>query len=276
ITLRFHAFKPLSAEDIYLSADKGISDPRALWGNLLIELRGIFTGKLAENNVPISIELIDSIDELRKEVLRLAQVYSIDSGRPTIIAIDGIDHAARSGSKNTFLSTLVNPGGVPENVCFLISGQPVNQYEMYPDWLASKEGVLHIEVPPINKDDIKQLFISVNKLMPKDDVDMAVEIINNAVTGNTLSAVFAVNGTSNCSTIEALETEIKDSRISSGLLSYYEYMWKSTIKNLPQGALFIEPLMAGALTLINKKITPLLLANVFKSENISEYVWKSS
>lgn len=276
ITLRFYAFKPLSAEDLYLSADKGISDPRALWGNLLIELRELFSGKIAENNIPVSIELIDSIDELRKEVLRLAQQYSIETGKPTIIAIDGIDHAARSGSKNSFLPTLVNPDGIPDNVCFLISGQPVNQYEMYPDWLASNNGVLHIEVPSIKSDDIKQLFLHVNKLMPKEDVDIAVKIINNAVSGNTLSAVFAVNVSSDCSTIEELEKEIEGSRISSGLLSYYEYMWKSTLENLPQGALFLESLMAGALTQINKKITPLFLASVFKRENISEYVWKSS
>lgn len=276
VTLRFHAFKPLSAEDLYLSADKGISDPRALWGNLLIELRELFTGKLAQYNIPVSIELIDSIDELRKEVLRLAQLYSIEVGRPTIIVIDGIDHAARSGSKNSFLSTLVNPKGIPKNVCFLISGQPVMNYDMYPDWLSTEDGVLHIEVPKINEDDIKQLFIQTNKSMPEEDIELAVKIINKAVSGNTLSAVFAVNGTSYCSNIDELETEIERSKISGGLLSYYEYMWKSTLENLPKGALYIEPLMAGALTLINKKITPLLMAKIFNGENISEYVWKSS
>lgn len=109
ITLRFHAFKPLNPKDEYLSADKGISDPRALWGNLLIELRELFMkyGRMSDHNVPPTIELMESVDALRSEVLRLSDDLGTITGRTTVIAIDGIDHAARSGEANTFLSTLI-------------------------------------------------------------------------------------------------------------------------------------------------------------------------
>ena len=50
----------------------------------------------------MSIEFIDSIDNLRKEVIRLAEIMSELSGRKTIILIDGIDHAARSGQDSSF------------------------------------------------------------------------------------------------------------------------------------------------------------------------------
>lgn len=63
ITLRFHAFKPLASNDLYLSADSGISDPTALWGNLLIELRGLLKGRLSKYCVPVSNELLASVDK---------------------------------------------------------------------------------------------------------------------------------------------------------------------------------------------------------------------
>ncbi|WP_366922799.1 ATP-binding protein [Metallumcola ferriviriculae] len=275
ITLRFHAFKPLSADDLYLSADKGISDPRALWGNFLVELRNLFTGKLSKYNVPVTNELLESIDDLRNEVLRLSQILADETGNTTVIAIDGIDHAARSGNTNTFLTTLVPPNGVPENVTFLISGQPIMQYDAYPDWLSNKDTVLHIEVPPINENDIKQLFLNVNQNFPPEGIDFAVKIINKAVSGNTLSAVFAVYEVAHCSNLDELETKLNESGISSGIQSYYEYIWKETKTQLPGEIFYIDTLLAGTLALINKKITPILLTDIFKDENIPELAWKA-
>lgn len=68
VTLRFHAFKPIIPGDLYISADSGISDQKEFWGSLLIMLRELFQGRLYEYRVPVSIELIDSIDKLRADV----------------------------------------------------------------------------------------------------------------------------------------------------------------------------------------------------------------
>lgn len=97
-------------------------------------LRKLFKGRLYEYSVPISIELIDSVDTIRNEVLRLASAWADITGRPTVIAVDGIDHAARSGNTNTFLRTLPVPETIPENIRFILAGQPTHQFSEYPDF----------------------------------------------------------------------------------------------------------------------------------------------
>ena len=158
VTLRFHAFKPIIPGDLYVSADPGISDPMDFWGSLLIMLRKLFKGRLYEYDVPISIELIDSIDTLRNEVLRLASAWADITGRPTVIAVDGIDHAARSGNTNTFLRTLPLPETVPENVRFILAGQPTHQFSEYPDFLSDTDRIEEIQVPNIEKSDLELLY----------------------------------------------------------------------------------------------------------------------
>ena len=274
ITLRFHAFKPLSSEDLYMSADRGISDPKALWGNLLIELRELFVGKLSKYKVPVSNELLASVEEIRSEVLRLSDALASETGVITVIAIDGIDHAARAGGSNTFLNTLIPPEGVPENVCFLIAGQPIYQYAQYPDWLADAQRVLKIEVPPIGEDDIRQLYDNANINIPKDSTEAAIKLINKTIEGNTLSAVFAIHEAKQCCSIEELEQLLECKQLSSGVSAYYEYIWKSAIETIPSQFFYVDTILAGVLSLVNKKVTIETMAAICKDEGISEFAWK--
>lgn len=274
ITLRFHAFKPMVAGDLHISADKGISDPRALWGNFLIILRELFTGKLSKHSVPVSNELLKTIDELTSEVLRLSKILADETGLTTVISIDGIDHAARAGGKNTFLNTLVPPERVPDGVCFLISGQPIHQYDLYPDWLADTDRVLHLNIPEINDSDIKQLICSLNVAIPIEDIDTAVKIISKTVAGNTLSAVFSVYEAFRCHTIDELELALNKTKLSSGIHSYYEYIWKSAKEHIPSKVFYVDTILAGTLSLVNKKVTPQIMTEICGDDNINDMAWQ--
>lgn len=211
---------------------------------------------------------------MRDEVLRLSNVLADETGITTVIAIDGIDHAARVGSKNTFLKTLIPPEGVPEKVCFLISGQPIYQYDQYPDWLADSDRVLRIDVPAIDECDIKQLYDRADIKIPQESATAAIKLINKIVAGNTLSAVFAIHEARRCASIEDLEEQLKCKQLASGISAYYEYIWKAAKENIPSKFFYVDTLLAGVFSLVNKKITTKLLAEVCSQENISERVWQ--
>ena len=108
VTLRFHAFKPIIPGDLYISADSGISDQKEFWGSLLIMLRELFQGRLYEYRVPVSIELIDSTDKLRAEVMRLSSAWADITGKPRIYLASHLKKAKQllseiSGSISDFL-----------------------------------------------------------------------------------------------------------------------------------------------------------------------------
>lgn len=273
ITLRFYAFKPLSVEDMYLSADKGISDPKALWGDLLIQLRELLKGKLSHYKVPVSNELLQSTERLREEVLRLSSALYNETGNTTVICIDGIDHAARAGKRNTFLETLVPPEGVPENVCFLIVGQPIYEYKEYPYFLNS-DNVLKIDVPKLKEDDIRQLYCNTSQQIPNEDTNIAIDIINKSSNGNTLSVVFAINEAKMCKNIDELEKCLNAKSISSGISSYYDYIWKSALDNLPSNFFDVDDIVAGVLSLINKKIDATIICDIYDDSTMSKNKWE--
>lgn len=163
INLRYHAFKPITPEMKEIPPDAGRTvDPRVFWTALIDQIRTEFTGKLYQYKVPIRCDYL-TVDEIRNHTLRLAQELSNINQRPTVIAIDGIDHAARAGyishkHESTFLPWLVHPEEVPSGVLFLLAGQPPEGYPAYPQWLKEDRAeVLHLEVPVVTEDDIRQM-----------------------------------------------------------------------------------------------------------------------
>lgn len=273
ISLRFYSFKPLSPEDKHFTADKGVSSPKALWGDLLIQLRKKLKGKLSKYKVPVSIELIPSMDELIDEVLRLASVLSTEEGKITVIAIDGIDHAARAGNENTYLRTLIPPDKVPSNVCFLIAGQPINEYIEYPDWLSdSDEKFLKVDVPEMISEDISELYDKQEMLIERQYANIAKSLIMEKTKGNTLSVMYAVYEAKKCNNVNELQIELEKKKLESGLNSYYEYTWKSALQLVPSEYV-LDNILAGSFTLINTKITGEMLAKIYKNDNIHSELW---
>ena len=277
ITLRFHAFKPIIPGELYISADSGISDQKEFWGSLLIMLRKLFKGKLYEYHVPVSIELIDSVDKLREEVMRLSTAWADITGKPTVIAIDGIDHAARSGEKHTFLQTLLSPETVPANVRFILAGQPVYQFPEYPDFLSDSERIEMMEVPDIQKEDLELLYDSNHQVMEYDTTgrSLLINYIADIAKGNTLSAVFAMQEASKYSTFDDYERNSNVRVLSSGIESYYEYIWKRALEQAGDIGYIIDMYLAAAFSIINRKISANLMSEIFGSD-IPVWKWENT
>lgn len=274
VTLRFHVFKPILANDLYLTADRGISDARDFWGSLLIMFRTLFKGKLYEYKVPISIELIASIEVLRSEVIRLADTWADISGSPTVIAVDGIDHAARSGNNNTFLSSLIPPEGLPENVKFILAGQPVYQFSEYPSFLADSERIELAEVPEIQKTDIELLYASNTMEYSEHDRRLIIDYILEIAQGNTLSAVFAMQEATRYSKFEDFETKSNTNILNAGIESYYEYIWRSTLELVKDIGFVISINIAGVFSIINRKVTSENFCEIFGESGIPKWQWE--
>jgi ribulose bisphosphate carboxylase small subunit len=214
IQLRFHAFKPFSPGGYGISADEGIYKSEDFWGDLLIELRDKCRGKIAKYNVPVCNALI-SVDNLREEVLNIAEKYALENNITFVIAVDGIDHAVRAGKENNFLSKLPFPDEMPTHISFIVAGQPIDRYA-YPPWFSS-DGIILKTVPSVIDIDIIQDLE--NKKVAFSDCnteDIAKHIVS-ATFGNTLSAVFLVNECTRMNSIAELKKRITESKISDGI-----------------------------------------------------------
>lgn len=275
VTLRFHAFKPIIPGDVYVSADLGISNPMDFWGDLLIMLRGLFKGRLYEYDVPVSIELIDSIDVLRTEVLRLASAWADIIRQPVVIAVDGIDHAARSGNKNTFLRTLPSPEAVPDNVRFLLAGQPTYQFSEYPDFLSDADVIEEVNVPNIEKEDLKLLYEKNSSSMKYSEHEKAlvIDYIAEIAKGNTLSAVFATQEATQYSNFTDFEMGSNVKKLALGIQSYYEYIWKTAIQQVTNIGYTVDMHLAAIFSVINKRVMAQSMVDIY-AEGIPLWQWE--
>lgn len=275
VTLRFHVFKPIMPGDLYMSADTGISDPREFWGTLLIMLRKLFVGRLFEYKVPISIELIDSIDELRDEVLRLSSAWAEITGMPTVIAIDGIDHAVRSGNKNTFLKTLIWPDAIPNNIRILLAGQPVYQFAEYPDFLSDTDIVERVELTDIEISDLELLYETNLSQMKysEDDKKLVINYIADIAKGSTLSAVFAMQEATKYSNFSEFEAYSSVKNLCGGIQSYYEYIWKTALSQVGDIGHTKDMYLAAVFSTINKKVSAETMAGIF-GDGITIIQWE--
>lgn len=257
ITTRFHAFKPIKVEYDVMPADEGIYSADVFWKNTLIQIRDNFEGCMEKYNVPVAVEAIKSVDKKIEEVLRLANCLYKKTGKITVIAVDGIDHAARTGKKNTFLKTLPSPDRLPDGVVFLLAGQPYSNNPEYPLWLDDND-VIAKAVPPLKCDDIKQLLRNYNISFGDATVEEIAEYIFSVTKGNTLSVMYAVYDAKGHDSICNYENYIAERKLANGIDAYYDYIWQSAMdkwgihKN-------VEIVLLGAMTLLNRGITIELL-----------------
>jgi hypothetical protein len=277
VDLRFFAFKPISPESTSLSKDSGYTvTPEALWGDLLIQLRNIFNGSLAKYNIPIRNDFITA-DGLREHVLRLSQGLAEQRGRPTVIAIDGIDHAARAGLSDglSFLQTLVSPEYVPPGVVFLIAGQNATAYPGYPLWLrTTREDVCSMIIPSIEQDDIRTLLLSMSTVIPHDQYDSVIRLILETCEGNTLSAVFAIHEANYCKDVIELRSRLETRRLKDGITEYYNEIWNASVAPFLPRYPFISYKLAGVFSLSSERISNITLNGIFEELGISSYEWQ--
>jgi len=279
VDLRFHAFKPLTPYEPSIPEDAGRAvTAAALWGDLLVQMRTFFRGRLWANRVPVRNDfLLDDPSRLKNHVLRLAKILAQERQRPTVIAIDGLDHAARAKhltpevlkGRLSLLASLVPPDEVPNDIVFLIAGQP--GWEAYPSWLrVERPDVRVIDVPAIDAGDIATL-LRANSGVPLDQIDAAARVIADLTKGNTLSAVYAVAEAQSIADTGALQTHLERRRLGSSLEEYYSTIWSAALDSFKLNS----NQLVAALALSTARLTPQLLAGFFPDAGLGPAQWNA-
>ncbi|MGC4114485.1 MAG: AAA family ATPase [Myxococcales bacterium] len=258
IDIRFHAYRPITPENQILPADAGrTTTARALWADLLLQIRDFARGRLASLAVPVHAASL-SVDALREHVLRLAEALGQDLGRPFVIAVDGIDHAARAGVlQHSFLNALVAPAQVPPHVVFLLGGQPPEAYPNYPPWLRSPtSGVKRFDLPRLGFGDTRDLVRARLPAAEEPDHENVARDVWQRCQGNTLSTVFAVEeATLAAASLSKVGAVLDERCIASGIEDYYKAIWSAAVRSLSSvtcsrlaAALCLTPVRATAET----------------------------
>ena len=274
--IRLYAFRPLDVDDFSYSPDAGIVSPKDLWSTLLNQLRSMPELSGVKPQIPVINEICTD-DDLRREVLRLAETLSSKRGHMTTIIIDGIDHAARANDQLTFLKHLPTPSSIPEGVRILVSGQPASLYSSYPKWLKENhDGVEVVDIPSLDTEDISTLLTEKTDFSPHEALVLANEV-NSMAKGNTLSVVYAVHaisGEKDCG--RALEI-LRSSGLSDNIDEYYESIWQKAndeIQRQHGSASNALDLIACSMHLLDGAIYPNLLSKAFPDAYSGDYVVK--
>lgn len=229
IHLRYFTFRPISPENDLVPADASeTAIGRSLWKDLLAQLREEFRGELAKFKVPIKTDFIATTEELRGHVIRLSIELAKKLETRIVIAIDGIDHAARAKlDQNNYLTSLLPPDNIPKEILFLIAGQPPQNYEKYPNWLKTdRSDIKKVVVPNLQKEDIKKLIAQTQVL---ENIDGVAELVQTRTGGNTLSVLYALKTISECKTVEEAITKLDQYKLKDGLSNYYENIWAHNV-----------------------------------------------
>lgn len=275
VDLRYHAYVPITPDATYVNLDYDDSiTEEMLWGSLLNQLRELFRGKLFKYKIPIRNQFL-SKEELRKTVLRLAAKFGKIHNKNTVIVIDGIDHAARSGSKETFLRSLISPEMLPDNVCIILCGQPAEDYEEYPIWLRSNsqnESLEKVQLTGITLGDIELLLKEINPDI--DDLPAAVKIIYEISKGNTLSAIFAAYESKNIKNSMELLSFLNSRSLSSDITEYYDSIWNSLDERVLKNGYQIKDLLAALFSITIEKISIDDLVGIFRDNPMNRIQWQ--
>lgn len=281
VDLRFHAFRPLTPHVKTVPEDAGRAvTAAALWGDLLVQLRTYFRGRLWAHRVPVRHDfLLNDPARLREHVLRLALVLAEERQRPTVIAIDGLDHAARARQlapelhkdRLSLLSSLPPPDEIPPGIVFLVAGQP--GWDSYPSWLLPpRDDVRVVEVPPIDAKDIATLLRAKSGTFPREQIDAAARIIAELTRGNTLAAVYAVAEAQVLANAATLQEHLKRRRLGASLEEYYSGIWAGALGEHARSTAVGQQL-ATALALSSTRLTAQLLDGFFSDARIGCADW---
>lgn len=224
--IRFYTFRPLDEEGYSISQDEGQCSPENLWSCLLNQIREQFPEWTQNHSIPFLDELC-TVHELQSETLRLAKELAEKNGHPTILIIDGIDHAARSNRDLTFLEALPSPESIPEGVKLVLSGQNENQHPRYPSWLRRENNNVEvIDIPPLDENDISLLLDATTSFSSSDRTILSKNIFR-LTKGNTLSVVYSKELIRNCTNQQDAIDLINTSGISDDVEAYYDQIWRN-------------------------------------------------
>ena len=275
IDIRYYAYEPIDPAKEYLPLD--VSDrvkKEVFWDTLLSQTRELLVGHLYQYKVPVSNAFL-TLEGKENEFLRIAAEYASDRNRTFIIAIDGLDHAARAGLiEDTFLRTLPRPENLPDNVKILIAGQPKEDYSDYPDWLNTDSDIVkEYIVPDIQSSDIEKLVEEKCKNFDASNRKIVSNIICKYAGGNTLAAIFAVHEALNSQDPSSFEEKLKARKLSGNIQEYYHTIWEDVKRKMQVP--FVDYKMAGVFAFFNEPISASKLSVIFKKEGISVSSWNN-
>lgn len=275
IDIRYYAYEPINPEKEYFTGDVSRRvDKDYFWNELFNQLRKKLKGQLYKYRVPVVNELM-TLEEKRKRFFEIASMYANDRGKDFIVAIDGIDHAARATNiENTFLPTLPNPEYIPSKVKLIIAGQPKSDYRYYPDWLISDNtNVVEINVPALLIEDIQSLVDVRFEGKSIDYRKQLSELISRYAEGNTLAAIFAVYEAIKEPTLYDLEKNLKERKLSGNIHEYYRTIWDNAIQRIK--TLFVDYKVAGVFAFLNEPVNEKKLCCIYQNEHLSESDWRN-
>lgn len=273
IDFRFYSYKPFN-----LSLNNGgheLSKSRDLWCDLYYQIKQYVIEKnrdIKDFKLVPYVEWIKQ-DNLKYEVLRLLKLLSEMEKRRIFVAIDGIDHAARSEDIDNFLKSFICPEIIPTNVFFLITGQP--NYKEYPEWLLDDGYVISKNMMKISEEDIRQLYLSSKIDKTIFDESTLVDIVKNRVCGNTLSAIYAVKEAEECSDMEEFNRRLSERNLGYTIENYYSSIWTYCLKYIDESIRdAIDLQLATIFSVAPKGISIELLKNIFDSFGLNEQQWR--
>ena len=273
LDIRYYAYEPIDPGRQYLPTDVSKRvDARCFWNELFCQLRKKLRGQLFRYKVPVINELL-TLEQMRTTFFDIASAYAKDRGRDFIVAIDGIDHAARAlNVKDTFLPTLPSPEYLPRNVKIVLAGQPKRNYEHYPTWMFSNaELISEISIPGLVANDVRQLVDSRFIKSSIETRQQIAELVAHYAEGNTLAAIFAVHEAVQSSDLSQFEQRLINRKLSGNIQNYYEEIWGNVKKSI--SPLFIDYKIAGVLALFNEPINENILSSIFASLTLNQSDW---
>jgi len=276
IKIRYYAYEPIQPDKEYLPMDVSERVKKEhFWNEMFSQLKQCLKGSLHKYNVPLQ-NCFMSLEEMKKRFFEIASAYAKDTGCIFVVAIDGIDHAARAGIvSETFLSTLPRPEYIPDNIKMLISGQPQESYANYPIWLKKNDGnVKKLNVPGIERGDILSLITQKISDTRSGEYNAIADIVEKYSEKNTLAAIFAVYEAGQCKDATELERKLADRKLSGNIEEYYLTIWKNAIGTLNQYD-FVDYKLAGVFAFLNERVDGQILAEIFPELAISQSVWNN-
>ena len=245
------------------------------WNEMFSQLKQCLKGSLHKYNVPLQ-NCFMSLEEMKKRFFEIASAYARDTGCTFVVAIDGIDHAARAGIvSETFLVTLPRPEYIPDNVKLLISGQPQESYPNYPLWLKRKDdNVKRLDVPGIERGDILSLVTQKISDTRRSEYNAITDIVEKYSEKNTLAAIFAVYEASQCADAMELERKLSDRKLSGNIEEYYSNIWNDAVSTLKQYD-FVDYKLAGVFAFLNERVDGQMLAEIFNELDIPVVAWNN-
>lgn len=276
IKIRYYAYEPIQPDKEYLPIDVSERVKKEhFWNEMFSQLKQCLKGSLHKYNVPLQ-NCFMSLEEMKKHFFEIASAYARDTGCPFVVAIDGIDHAARAGIvSETFLTTLPRPEYIPDNIKVLISGQPQESYPNYPLWLKNNDdNVKRIDVPGIEREDILSLVIQKISDTRSSEYDAITDIVEKYAEKNTLAAIFAVYEASQCADAMKLERKLLGRKLSGNIEEYYSNIWNDAVGTLKQYD-FVDYKLAGVFAFLNERVDGQMLAEIFNELDIPVIAWNN-